>query len=56
MNKLCEENRDFKKFLKDVKIDFDGYIHRSEYDSILPDAAKYIRDKMKIEQSTGVYR
>jgi uncharacterized protein len=53
INKLCEENRDFEKFLQDVKIDFEAKrIHRAEYDSILPDAAKYIKDKMKIEQST----
>jgi hypothetical protein len=57
INKLCEQNRDFEKFLQDVKIDFDGKkIHRSEYDDVVKDIAKYIKDKMKIEQGGGAYR
>jgi predicted nucleotidyltransferase len=32
MNKLCEENEDFKKLIHDVKIDFElKRIHKSEY-------------------------
>lgn len=51
VNKLCDQNKDFEKFIQDVKIDFDSKrIHRSEYDQIVPDPTKYIKDKMKIEQ------
>ena len=33
INKLCEQNSDFEKFLQDVKIDFESKrIHRSEFD------------------------
>ncbi|MCK4716443.1 MAG: hypothetical protein KAT54_06520, partial [Candidatus Marinimicrobia bacterium] len=33
VNKLCDQNKDFEKFIQDVKIDFDSKrIHRSEYD------------------------
>ena len=51
INKLCEQNKDFAKFIQDVKIDFESErIHRSEYDTVLKDPEKYIKDKMKIEQ------
>jgi hypothetical protein len=51
VNKLCEQNKDFAKFIQDVKIDFESErIHRSEYDAVLKDPEKYIKDKMKIEQ------
>jgi hypothetical protein len=51
INKLCDKNPDFAKFLEDVKIDFEGKrIHRSEYDEVVTDIAKYIKEKMKIEQ------
>jgi len=51
INKLCEQNKDFEKFLQDVKIDFESKrIHRSEFDEILKDIPKYIKDKLKIEQ------
>lgn len=54
INKLCEQNPDFEKFLQDVKIDFEGKrIHRSEYDEVPKDIAKYIKDKMKIDQGAG---
>jgi len=57
INKLCEQNRDFDKFLQDVKIDFESKrIHRAEYDEVSKDIAKYIKDKMKIEQGGGAYR
>jgi len=40
-----------------VKIDFEGKrIHRSEYDEVARDIAKYVRDKMKIEQGAGTLR
>lgn len=51
INKLCEQNSDFEKFLQDVKIDFESKrIHRSEFDEVVKDIRKYIRDKLKIEQ------
>jgi len=57
INKLCEQNSDFEKFLQDVKIDFEGKrIHRSEYDEVLKDIVKYIKDRMKIEQDAGTLR
>jgi len=40
-----------------VKIDFESKrIHRAEYDDVTKDIAKYIKDKMKIEQGAGAYR
>jgi hypothetical protein len=52
INKLCEQNSDFEKFLQDVKIDFESKrIHRAEFDEVLKDIQKYIRDKLKIEQT-----
>jgi len=48
MNKLCEINSDFQKFLQDVKIDFDSKrIHKSEYDTVLKDPDVYIQKIMK---------
>lgn len=44
MNKLSEQNDDFRQFLKDVKIDFDSKrIHKSEYDKIIDDPESYIK-------------
>ena len=52
INKLCEQNSDFEKFLQDVKIDFESKrIHRAEYDEVLKDIGKYIKDRLKIEQT-----
>ncbi len=52
VNKLCEQNKDFEKFVQDVRIDFDSKrFHPSEYDKILLDPIKYIKDKLKIEQA-----
>jgi hypothetical protein len=49
INKLCDQNSDFEKFIQDVKIDFDGKrIHRAEYDSVVKDPAQYIAEKLKI--------
>lgn len=54
INKLCEENRNFEKFIQDVKIDFESRrIHRSEYDEVPKDAAEYIREKLKIEPAAA---
>ena len=44
MNKLSEQNDDFRQFLKDVKIDFDSKrIHKSEYDKVLDEPESYIQ-------------
>ncbi|GFO57656.1 hypothetical protein GMSM_46630 [Geomonas sp. Red276] len=52
INKLCEQNGDFKRFVEDVKIDFESKrIHRAEYDEILKEPEKYITDKFGIKQS-----
>ncbi len=57
INKLCEQNSDFEKFLQDVKIDFESKrVHRSEYDEVVKDIARYVRDKLKIKQGRGAYR
>jgi uncharacterized protein len=51
INKLCDQNPDFKKFVEDVKIDFESRrIHRAEYDEVVRDPVQYIREKLKIEQ------
>lgn len=50
INKLCEQNTDFEKFLQDVKIDFESKrIHKSEYDELVKDITGYIIDKLKIK-------
>jgi len=52
INKLCEQNSDFEKFLQDVKIDFESKrIHRAEFDEVLKDIRRYIREKLKIEHT-----
>jgi len=52
INKLCEQNGDFARFVEDVKIDFESKrIHKSEYDEIPKDPEKYIGEKLGIEQS-----
>lgn len=49
INKLCEQNRDFDKFLEDVKIDFESKrIHKTEYDDVIKDVEEYIKTKLKI--------
>jgi hypothetical protein len=50
INKLCDQNSEFQKFLQDVKIDFEGgKVHRAEYDEVLKDIIAYIKDKLKIQ-------
>jgi len=50
INKLCEQNTDFKKFLQDVKIDFESKrVHKAEYDELVKDIAGYISNKLKIK-------
>lgn len=47
INKLCEQNPDFDKFLEDVKIDFESKrIHKTEYDEVLQDIEGYIATKL----------
>ncbi|HMO05109.1 MAG TPA: HTH domain-containing protein [Kiritimatiellia bacterium] len=56
INKLCEQNRDFDRFLQDVKIDYESKrIHRNEFDDVPKDIAKYIKEKLKIDQEPGPY-
>jgi len=51
INKLCDQNPDFQKFVEDVKIDFESKrIHRAEYDDIVKEPTQYIMEKLKIEQ------
>lgn len=51
INKLCEQNSDFEKFLQDVKIDFESKrIHRAEFDEVVKDIRRYIRERLKVEQ------
>ncbi|MBN1795998.1 MAG: hypothetical protein JW804_04935 [Sedimentisphaerales bacterium] len=53
INKLCEQNRDFNKFIQDVKIDFDSKrVHPTEYDSVISDPIRYIKEKLNIDQSS----
>jgi uncharacterized protein len=55
INKLCDQNPDFGKFVEDVKIDFESKrIHRAEYDEVVKDPDQYIREKLKIDQSDSV--
>ena len=43
INKLCEQNDDFRKFLQSVKIDVSARkIHRAEYDPVMPDIEDYL--------------
>ena len=52
INKLCEQNTDFEKFLQDVKIDFESKrVHRAEFDEVLKDIKEYIRVRLKIQQA-----
>lgn len=49
MNKICAQNDDFRKFIQDIKIDFESkQIHKSEYDKVLVDPNKYIDEKFKV--------
>jgi len=51
INKLCEQNGDFARFVEDVKIDFESKrIHKAEYDDIPKDPTTYITEKLGIEQ------
>jgi len=48
MNKLSDMNKDFRKFLQDVKIDFDSQrIHKSEYDPVPTDVEAVILRLLK---------
>lgn len=53
INKLCEQNEDFKLFIKDVKIAFESKrIYKSAYDEIIVEPDKYIVEKLGVEQAT----
>jgi uncharacterized protein len=53
INKLCEQNPDFDRFLQDVKIDFESKrIHKAEYDEVPRNITDYIKDKLKIAQGS----
>jgi hypothetical protein len=52
INKLCEQNSDFEKFLQDVKIDFEAKrIHKAEYDEVVKNVRAYIKERLKVEQT-----
>jgi hypothetical protein len=43
INKLCDQNDDFRKFLQSVRIDVSARkIHKAEYDPVVPDIEKYL--------------
>lgn len=49
MNKLCSQNKDFMKFIQDVRIDFESKrIHNAEYENIIEDPEGYVKKKLKI--------
>jgi len=48
MNKLSDLNKDFRKFLQDVKIDYESKrIHKSEYEQIIEDPEEYLKGVLK---------
>jgi len=48
MNKLCDQNPDFEKFIDDVRKDYEvKTIHKSEYDDVLKDTEEYITKLLK---------
>lgn len=49
INKLCEQNCDFERFIEDVKIDFESKrIHKAEYDEVKKDIELYISTTLKM--------
>ncbi len=51
VNKLCEQNSDFQKFLQNVKIDVNGKkIHRSEYDEVITEIDEYLEKLLRRER------
>lgn len=43
INKLCEQNDDFQKFLQSVRIDVNARkVHRAEYDTVIPHIEAYV--------------
>lgn len=48
INKLCDQNPDFQRFIMDVKIDFESKrIHKNEYDEVPKDIQSYIQSLKK---------
>ncbi len=50
MDKLCRANKDFASFIKRLNTDINaGQVHKSEYDKIIEDPTKHIREKLKVK-------
>jgi len=50
MNKICSQNDGFRRFIQDVKIDYESKrIHKSEYDEIVGDPEQYIQENIKLK-------
>ena len=50
VDKLCKVNKDFASFISRLNTDINaGQVHKFEYDLIIEDPIKYIREKLKIE-------
>lgn len=48
MNKLCEQNPDFERFIDDITKDFKvKTIHKNQYDKILEDPTEYVEKLIK---------
>lgn len=48
MNKFCEQNTDFKRFIDDVTKDYKvKTIHKSQYEKIIEEPESYIRKIIK---------
>lgn len=57
MNKLCAQNVDFRKFIRDVKIDFKSKcIHNSEYDKVINNPDEYIEKLNRTNRCTCALR
>lgn len=54
INKLCDENPDFGKFIQNVKIDFESKrIVKAEYDDLPSDIQDYISTKLGVKLDIG---
>lgn len=50
INKLCSVNKDFASFVERLNTDISvSLVHKSEYDEIIEDPVKHIREKLKIK-------
>ncbi len=49
INRLCEQSDDFRKFLRDVRDDYElKRVHRAEYDEVIKDIKGYIAKTLKL--------